>query len=384
MTLIRPHGGSLKGRSGPARGRTVTVSQTALADAEMIGIGAYSPLEGFMGAAAARSVLERMRLPDGILWSIPIMLPIDAQIAAELRRGETISLAGEDGVARATVTVRDVFSFDAASAAERLFGSSDREHPGVARFIGEFEGKRCVSGPVERVRAPSHYGIAESYFLEPRQTRARFEANGWSDVVAFQTRNPIHRAHEYLIKAALEPADGVLIHPLVGPTKPDDIPADVRMRCYETLIEHYFDPERIVLSVLPAPMRYAGPREAIHHMIMRKNYGISSMIIGRDHAGVGDYYGTYDAQNLARELGPVLGMRVLPFQHSFYCTSCGEVVSEKTCPHPAKDHVHLSGTKVRAMLRSGKRPPKEFSRPEVAKILVDWAKKANGKPAKRR
>lgn len=378
MTIISPHGGVLKGASGSPSGRVVRASQTALADAEMIGIGAYSPLEGFMGARAAWSVLETMRLPGGTIWSIPILLPVDSAIAAELRRGEAFSIAGDDGVPSAVVTVRDVFDFDAKRAAQLLFGSNDPEHPGIARFLAEFEGKRCVSGPVARVRAPSHYGIEAGYFLEPRQTRARFESNGWSDVVAFQTRNPIHRAHEYLIKAALEPADGVLIHPLVGPTKPDDIPADVRMRCYETLIEHYFDPERVVLSVLPAPMRYAGPREAIHHMIMRKNYGISSMIIGRDHAGVGDYYGTYDAQNLAREIGPKLGMRVLPFQHSFYCTSCGEVVSEKTCPHPASAHVHLSGTKVRAMLRSGKRPPKEFSRPEVAKILVEWARKANG------
>jgi sulfate adenylyltransferase len=370
--LIAPHGGALKGRSGSITGMRVTVTDTMLADAYMIGTGAYSPIEGFLGHQAAWSVFERMRLPDGLLWAIPPLCAIDPSIAGRLQRGDRISLCDALSTSRATVIVHQVFSFDVRRAAKMLFGTHDESHPGVSRYLAEFEGKLCVSGQVVLTGRP-HMDIASKYLLDPRDVRDEFSRRQWSDVIAFQTRNPIHRAHEYLIRVALEVSDSVLIHPIIGPTKHDDIPSDVRFSCYEALVEQYFDPARIMLAGLAAPMRYAGPREAIHHLIIRKNFGVRGMIIGRDHAGIGGYYGAYDAQRISLSFAPELGMRVLALGAAFYCTLCDGVVSERSCPHSEEGRIELSGTAVRSLLRSRHPLPAQFTRPEVSSILTQWA-----------
>ncbi len=366
--LIRPHGGGLVDRTGPRPDgveslERVSISSRELADLDMIASGALSPLEGFMGREEYESVLESMRLPNGLPWALPVCLAVD-----EAPKADRVALAGEDGRLYAVLDVAEVFDYDKEREAELCFRTTDTAHPGVARLFGQRS--RYLAGAVtvfER-QTPPFPELA----LDPAETRAIFAERGWHRVVGFQTRNPIHRAHEYLTKVALETVDGLLIHPLVGDTKSDDIPSTVRVDCYRKLIEGYYPVDRVVLSAFPAAMRYAGPREAIWHAICRKNFGCSHFIVGRDHAGVGSYYGTYDAQLIFDEFAPhELDIEPMMFEHSFWCRRCGSMASTKSCPHGAEDRVMLSGTKVRELLAAGEEPPVEFTRREVADVLIE-------------
>jgi sulfate adenylyltransferase len=365
--LIAPHGGELVDRTGDRPGdiselEVVTLTSRELSDLDMLASGALSPLEGFMNREDYERVVEEMRLANGLAWALPVCLAVDAAPA-----GDRVALADESGRLVAVLDVEETFEYDKEREAEQCFRTTDDAHPGVARLYGQkplyLAGKVTV---FERAEAPF-----PELALDPADSRAEFAKRGWKRVVGFQTRNPIHRAHEYLTKTALETVDGLLIHPLVGDTKSDDVPAKTRVACYEVLLENYYPADRVVLSAFPAAMRYAGPREAIWHAICRKNYGCSHFIVGRDHAGVGDYYGSYDAQQIFDEFEPhELDIEPMFFEHAAYCKVCAAMVSPKTCPHGGDDHVFLSGTKVREMLGKGEIPPVEFSRPEVAEVLI--------------
>jgi sulfate adenylyltransferase len=374
--VIAPHGGNLVNLlvGGDERERLIAsardlprvqLSSRQAADLELLAVGGFSPLRGFQGSDDWRRVVDEMRLADGLPWSIPITLATETEAA----EGDEVALYGHDERLLAVLTVEEVFERDREREAERVYGTADAAHPGVAALLAE--GARCLAGPVQVIDSPEHPDAYAPYILPPADSRAAFAERGWKTIVGFQTRNPIHRAHEYLTKAALECVDGLLIHPIVGETKSDDIPADVRMRCYETLIENYYPPERVMLAINPAAMRYAGPREAIFHALVRKNYGCTHFIVGRDHAGVGDYYGTYEAQEIFDEFDPLeLEIEPLMFEHAFYCKITKGMATTKTSPAGPEDRVFLSGTKVREMLREGRRPPEEFTRPEVADILI--------------
>jgi sulfate adenylyltransferase len=341
------------------------LSHKQTADFELLANGGFAPLEGFQGSDAWQSVVDDMRLPDGQPWPIPVTL---ASETGEV--GDTIELIGHEGSKLGTITVEEVYERDLKHEAEKVFRTTDEEHPGVAMTYRE--GARTIAGPISVEKLPEHIDAVKPYLLSPADTKKTFEERGWKTVVAFQTRNPIHRAHEYITKSALEIVDGLFIHPLVGETKDDDIPADTRMRCYEILIENYYPQERVLLGINPAAMRYAGPREAIFHALVRKNYGCTHFIVGRDHAGVGDWYGTYDAQHIFEEFEfGELGIQPLMFEHSFYCKLTGGMATAKTSPSGPEDRVFLSGTKVREMLGNGERPPEEFTRPEVADVLIE-------------
>ena len=366
--LIAPHGGELVDRTGQKPDdveglETVRLTSRELSDLDMLASGALSPLTGFMGREDYERVLEEMRLASGLPWALPVCLAV-----REAPTADRVALADDAGRPLAVLDVEEVFRYDKQREAERCFRTADPAHPGVARLLAQHD--FYVAGPVtvfERQRPPF-----PDLHKDPRETRALFAERGWRRVVGFQTRNPIHRAHEYLTKCALETVDGLLIHPLVGETKADDVPAAARVQAYDALIDRYYPKERVVVSAFPAAMRYAGPREAIWHAICRKNYGCSHFIVGRDHAGVGDYYGTYDAQLVFDEFEPhELDVEPMFFEHAFYCRACGQMATAKTCPHPADEHVFLSGTKVREMLGNGELPPQEFSRPEVASVLIE-------------
>ena len=370
----QPHGGQLVDRRLDAdeatalrSGRLPSLPLTAAeaADLRALATGAYSPLGGFMGAKEHQSVTESMRLPDGTLWSIPVCLGIPDGVRVDSGR---LLLRGEQGELLGVLDVEEVFQRDRNTEAELVYGTTDPAHPGVARVLGS--PSRAVAGPIQAVVAPLE-GPVGARALTPLETRAAFEARGWRTVVGFQTRNPVHRAHEYLMKCALEMVDGLLLHPLVGPTKEGDVPVEVRMRAYEAVLG-YFPPERVLLAALVAPMRYAGPREAVLHALVRKNYGCTHFIVGRDHAGVGSYYGTFEAQELIASVpADDLGITPLRFDNAFYCRRCLAMATGKTCPHPEEDHVALSGTQVRSMLAAGQLPPPEFSRAEVAQLLIE-------------
>jgi sulfate adenylyltransferase len=366
--LIQPHGGALVERSGERPDdldslETVRLTPREVADLDMLASGALSPLTGFMGREDYERVVEEMRLANDLPWALPVCLAVE-----DAPNGGRIALADESGRPLAVLEVEDVYQYDKEREASQCFRTIDDQHPGVARLYAQHD--RYVAGPVtvfERLE-PSFPQLHK----DPAETRALFAERGWRRVVGFQTRNPIHRAHEYLTKCALETVDGLLIHPLVGETKSDDVPATTRVQAYDVLVEDYYPQERVVVSAFPAAMRYAGPREAIWHAICRKNYGCSHFIVGRDHAGVGDYYGTYDAQLVFDEFEPhELGVEPMFFEHAFYCRACGQMATPKTCPHSGDDHVFLSGTKVRELLSEGTLPPAEFSRPEVAEILIE-------------
>jgi sulfate adenylyltransferase len=374
-----PHGGELvdlllAGTEGADAARDsenhpkVELGPREAADLEMLVVGALSPLTGFMVEKDYHQVLEEMRLSSGLAWSIPITLSVDDEGMKRIGRSDTVTLTIE-GRPVATVGVEQIFRRDREVEAEAVFLTVDRAHPGVAAL--DRAGDWVIGGPVRAFALPAHEQFLDRR-LTPSRTRQAFAERGWRRVVGFQTRNPVHRAHEYIQKCALETVDGLLLHPLVGETKGDDVPADVRMRCYEVLLEHYYPADRVLLSVFPAAMRYAGPKEAIFHAIVRKNYGCTHFIVGRDHAGVGDYYGTFDAQKIFDRFEPEdLGITPLFFDHSFWCHRCEGMATAKICPHTDEDRLILSGTRVREMLRNGKRPPPEFSRPEVADILIE-------------
>jgi sulfate adenylyltransferase len=377
--LIAPHGGELiinmageneraelqeRARSLPQ----VEVGSRQLADLEMLAIGAYSPLRGFMNKADYLGSVNDMHLSNGLPWSVPITLSTTSEQAATLREGSQIALVNAQGTLQAVMTIEVKFGYDKQHEASKVYRTTEEAHPGVN--VVYQQGDVLLGGPV-RVVALQRQAFA-NYRFTPTQSRQAFAERGWKRVVGFQTRNPVHRAHEYIQKCALETVDGLYLHPLVGDTKGDDIPADVRMQCYEVLLENYYPTNRVILGVLPAAMRYAGPREAIFHSLMRKNYGCSHFIVGRDHAGVGNYYGTYDAHYIFAEFDPAkLGITPMFFDHTFFCRACDSMASSKTCPHGGEDHVTLSGTKVRQMLQAGEIPPREFSRPEVAKVLIE-------------
>ncbi len=375
--MIAPHGGRLVdrtiqgGQADTLRGEAGTLPVVPLfpkeaADVVLIATGAYSPLEGFMGPEAYHRVVETMHLPDGLPWTLPVTLPIDEALSRRLRPGSRVALRAPGLLA--VMEIEAVFRRDSEREAQQVFGTTDARHPGVARLLNE--SVWLAGGPlwlVERPPAPFPRRTPD-----PRHTRQIFEAAGWRTVTAFQTRNPIHRAHEYLQKCALEITDGLLLHPLVGETKEDDVPAALRMRSYEVLVEGYYPRDRVLLAAFPAAMRYAGPREAVFHAIARKNFGCTHIIIGRDHAGVGDFYGPTDAQRIFREFDPrSLGIVPLFFENAFFCRLCQGMATAKTCPHESSHHVRLSGTRLRSMILSGEVPPPEIVRPEIARVLTD-------------
>jgi len=383
--MIPPHGGKLVNRvvSGEERDHLardaqllprLQLNQRELADLEMIATGAMSPLEGFMDEANYRNVVDSVRLANGLVWAIPVVLSAKAEEDRKLRSGDRVALTDDAGRVLAVLEVAGCYQVDHEYEAQMVLRTTDEGHPGV-QYLGSIS-PWYVGGTVHLVRRPEHTDFLR-YRLDPKETRVLFEERGWKRIVAFQTRNPIHRAHEYLQKCALEICDGLLIHPLVGETKSDDIPAEVRMRCYEELIEKYYPKDRVVLSVFPAAMRYGGPREAIFHALVRKNYGCTHFIVGRDHAGVGNYYGSYDAHAIFGEFEPEdIAITPLFFDHAFYCRVCGNMATTKTCPHGSDDHVVLSGTKVRELLAKGELPPAEFTRPEVGRVLAEATRRS--------
>ncbi len=388
-SLISPHGGHLINRlADPAAADAlkaeaaslpaVTLSAKQACDLEMIAIGAFSPLTGFVGQADFEGICKDMHLAGGAVWPIPITLAVDDATKDSLSTGSRAALFHSDGTLLAVIDVEEIYPHDKKLEIPNVFRTEDEAHPGVQSVVEE--GDWLVAGPIQVATVTPEKEAGEQfteYRLPPTATRQAFADRGWHTVAAFQTRNPIHRAHEYLTKCAQEICDGLLIHPLVGETKPGDIPADVRMECYTTIIEHYYVAERTMLSVMPAAMRYAGPREAVLHALVRQNYGVSHFIVGRDHAGVGDYYGTYDAQAIFDEFEPgEILVEPLKFEHAAYSKQAQGMVSSKTFPKIKGDQVFLSGTKVRELLDKGERPPAEFSRPEVADVLIKWAQSA--------
>jgi sulfate adenylyltransferase len=383
MTAIAPHGGKLVNRIVDAASReayakeaagltVVTLNERQVSDVEMIAIGGFSPLEGFMGKADYEGVVTKMHLASGLPWSIPVTLAVDDATAASIKDGQDVALADSTGKLLAILHVSEKFAYDKKREAELVYRTTDEAHPGVAAVYAQ--GDTCLAGPIDVFERPPHDDFAP-YRLDPADTRKHMEKVGWNTMVGFQTRNPVHRAHEYIIKCAMEQVDGLLLHPLVGATKGDDIPADVRMRCYEVLLENYFPADRVLLAVNPSAMRYAGPREAIFHALIRKNYGCTHFIVGRDHAGVGNYYGTYDAQVIFDEFDPqALGIVPLKYEHSFWSTLDGGMATSKTSKATPEQRISLSGTKVREMLSAGQIPPPEFTRPEIAKVLIESMK----------
>ncbi|MBD2098988.1 sulfate adenylyltransferase [Trichocoleus sp. FACHB-591] len=376
---IAPHGGQLINRIvTPEQKQTfldkaellprVQLDERATSDLELIAIGGFSPLTGFMEQADYINVVENMRLANGLPWSIPVTLSVTEAVAEPLREGSLVRLDNPQGQFIGVLELTQKYQYDKAHEAINVYRTDDEKHPGVKVVYNQ--GPVNLAGPVWLLQRQSH-PLFPQYQIDPAASRAMFKEKGWKTIVGFQTRNPIHRAHEYIQKCAMETVDGLFLHPLVGATKEDDIAADVRMRCYEIILEHYYPQDRVILAINPAAMRYAGPREAIFHALLRKNYGCTHFIVGRDHAGVGDYYGTYDAQHIFDEFEPgELGITPMKFEHAFYCTRTQGMATTKTSPSSPAERIHLSGTKVREMLRRGELPPPEFSRPEVAAELA--------------
>ncbi len=377
--LIAPHGGELINRLASFEEKQnflaqadslprVSLDKRATSDLVMIAIGGFSPISGFMGQNDYLGVVKDMRLSSGLPWSVPVTLSVTSEVAEPLELDSLIRLDDPDGNFVGVLQLTEKYSYDKKLEADNVYRTTEDAHPGV-KVVYE-QGEINLAGPVWLLERQDHPQFP-NYQIDPAASRAMFQERGWKTVVGFQTRNPIHRAHEYIIKCALEIVDGLFLHPLVGATKSDDIPANVRMRCYEIMMENYFPQNRVILAINPSAMRYAGPREAIFHALIRKNYGCTHFIVGRDHAGVGDYYGTYDAQEIFGQFDPEeLGITPLKFEHAFYCTRTEQMATAKTSPATKEERIHLSGTKVRAMLREGKTPPPQFSRPKVAEELA--------------
>jgi sulfate adenylyltransferase len=376
---IAPHGGQLINRIATPEQRAefldkadylprVKLTARAVSDVELIAIGGFSPLTGFMNEADYNGVVNDMHLANGLPWSIPITLPVSEEVAAPLKEGSLIRLDNPYGTFIGVLQLTQKYHYDKRHEALLVYRTNEEKHPGVS--VVYKQGAVNLAGDVWLLERNPHT-LFPTYQIDPQESRSLFRGKGWKSIVGFQTRNPIHRAHEYIIKCALETVDGLFLHPLVGATKEDDIPADVRMNCYEIMLEHYFPKDRVILAINPAAMRYAGPREAIFHALVRKNYGCTHFIVGRDHAGVGDYYGTYDAQHIFDEFDPgELGITPMKFEHAFYCLRTQSMATTKTSPSTREERIHLSGTKVRELLRKGELPPPEFSRPEVAAELA--------------
>ena len=376
--MMTPHGGTLVNRIVEGNEREKLLTQAAglpvveldawsLSDVDMIAIGGFSPLEGFLTKRDYESVVKTARLANGTVWSIPVTLAVTTEQAKGLTQGDVALKA--NGTIVAILHLEDVYTPDKTQEAQHVLRTTDENHPGVKRL--QAIGSVYLGGRLSVVNRPKASTFLQ-YRLDPKETRRIFQERGWKRIVAFQTRNPIHRAHEHIQKCALEICDGMLLHPIIGETKGDDVPAAVRMKSYEVLLATYYPKDRVILAVNPASMRYAGPREAIFHALIRKNYGCTHFIVGRDHAGVGKFYGTYDAQRIFDDFKPEeIGITPLCFENAAYCTICGSMVSSKTCPHPTERHVSLSGTKVRELLQAGTPPPPEVSRPEVAAVLID-------------
>lgn len=376
---IPPHGGHLINRIATPQEKQeflaqanllprVQLDERAFSDLVMIAIGGFSPLHGFMEKADYEQVVTEMRLVNGLPWSIPITLSVSEEVAEPLKEGSWIRLDDSNGRFVGVLELTQKYRYNKAHEAVNVYLTDDIKHPGVAVVYNQ--GQINLAGPIWLLERDSHPQFP-TYQIDPIESRRMFKENGWKTIVGFQTRNPIHRAHEYIQKCAMETVDGLFLHPLVGATKDDDIPADVRMRCYEIILEHYYPKDRVILAINPSAMRYAGPREAIFHALIRKNYGCTHFIVGRDHAGVGDYYGTYDAQYIFDEFElEEIGIVPMKFEHAFYCKITGGMATTKTSPSTAEQRIHLSGTKVRELLRRGELPPPEFSRPEVAAELA--------------
>lgn len=382
-TGIEPHGGKLINRilegkereEATARAGSLTkfeLTEREISDLEMIAIGAFSPLEGFMCKDDYHSVMDTMHLTSGLPWTLPVTMSTTKDKADALSTGSEVALTDGNGTILALMEVSEIFPHDKEKESLQVYGTKEDKHPGVAKVLEM--GDTLLGGKISVIKRPEH-GDFKKERLDPAETRALFEEKGWKRVVGFQTRNPIHRAHEYIQKCALETVDGLMIHPLVGETKADDIPATVRMDCYRALMDNYYPKDRVELVVFPAAMRYAGPKEAIFHALVRKNYGCTHFIVGRDHAGVAGYYGTFDAHYIFDEFDPAkIGINPMFFDYTFFCKTCGGMASFKSCPHDSSEHISLSGTKVREMLSNGEKPPAEFSRPEVAEILIEAMK----------
>ncbi len=386
-SLVLPHGGKLIDRTAEGKERAelldrfagypaVEIDRLAASDIELLATGAFSPLKGFMGRDDYESVLASNRLASGLPWTIPVTLSVSRRAAKRVSSAGDVALICPENETRAVLHLEDVFEHPKERESVQVYGTSDFAHPGVARLYGR--GEVLLGGSITVVSLPKHGTLLE-YRHAPAETRAAFSERGWKRIAGFQTRNPIHRAHEYIQKCALEIVDGLFLQPLVGDTKADDIPAEVSIRSYEVVTSRYYPKDRVFLGAFPGYMRYAGPREAVFHALVRKNYGCSHFIVGRDHAGVGDYYGPFDAHKIFESFGPdEIGITPLFFDHTFYCRDCEGMSSPKTCPHSLGSRCLLSGKRVRELLAEGKTPPTEHTRPEVAEILVEAYRKANG------
>lgn len=377
--MIKPHGGKLVNRIVIGEEREellkkarnlpkLVLDRRELSEAENIGSGLYSPLEGFMTEDDYRSVIEGMRLNNGTVWPLPVVFGVDKSRASDFHIGSELVLADFDGKIYGILHLEDKYQVDVKKEAMLVYKTRDDAHPGVAKLYQR--GEVLLGGKISILNRLK-YSKFNQYRMDPVEVRNLFYKRGWKSIVGFQTRNPIHRAHEYLQKTALEVVDGLLLSPLVGETKGSDVPVEYRIKSYEVIIDKIYPPSRVAMVVFPAAMRYAGPREALFHALCRKNYGCTHFIVGRDHAGVGNYYGTYDAQEIFDNFSPdEIGITPLKFEYAFYCNRCESMATSKTCPHSKQYHISLSGTRVRKLLREGQRPPREMTRPEVADVLI--------------
>ena len=383
-TLVPPHGGGAlnplllpeaehTGALRRAEGLIkVPMTSRESSDVLMLSMGAYTPLEGFMDEADWKGTCSEMKLSSGVFWPIPVTLSADETLAGSISDGEDVALVAEEsGEIMATMTVTEKYTIDRDFECQNVFGTTDKDHPGVAKVL-EQRGVN-LSGPIVVFNEGEMPNLYEDLYLRPKESRALFEKMGWSKVTAFQTRNPMHRSHEHLVKIALEVTDGVFIHQVLGKLKEGDIPAETRTKAIAAMIDNYFVEDTAVQAGYPIEMRYAGPREALFHALIRQNFGCAYLIVGRDHAGVGDYYGPFDAQHIFDKLWDgALITQPLKIGITFYCKKCLGMATDKTCPHDDKYRVNISGTMQREMLIKGEDIPAEFSRPEVVKILQDY------------